>query len=103
MNETQSKPKPVSRWAWLPAAMPGVAKLLREKRAKFGDAWVNECWNRSVVQLEPDWLFCREGALAIGAPFVNDPALAHFAAAQVTSTQALVVMREPQGGNHGPA
>jgi hypothetical protein len=86
-------------WAWLPTAMPGVARLIRERRAKHGDQWVNECWRRGVIQREPGWFFAREGALAVGTPW-DDPVLANFAALQVTSTQSLLVMRteEPQHG-----
>lgn len=87
------------RWGWLPTAMPGVAKLIKEKRAKYGDAHVNECWRRGVVQREPGWFFAREGALAVGTPW-DDPVLANFAALQVTATQALVILREPEG-QHG--
>jgi hypothetical protein len=80
---------------WLPAHMPGVAKLVREKRRLHGDAHVNECWRRGVVQREPGWFFAREGALAVGAPW-DDPTMANFAAASVTSTQALLVIKLPE-------
>lgn len=88
------------RFDWLPVEMPGVARLVAEKRRLFGDQHVNECWKRGVLQLEPGWFFAREGALAVGAPFVGDPELANFAAAKVTSSQALLVIREP-GASHG--
>jgi len=84
-------------WKWLPGQMPGVAKVMAEKRAKLGNEHVNECWKRGVVLMEPGWFFAREGALSVGTPW-DDPVLANFAAAQVTSTQALVIMREVQGG-----
>jgi hypothetical protein len=80
-------------WSWLPQQMPGVTKLVTEKRAKLGNDWVNECWRRGVVEREPGWFFAREGALAVGTPW-DDPVLANFAAAQVTSTQALLLMKE---------
>ena len=83
------------RWNWLPTAMPGVARLMAEKRKTFGDAWVAECWRRSIAG-EAGWFFAREGALTVGTPFKDDPALANFAAASVTSTQALVVLRNPE-------
>lgn len=88
-----------NRWAWLPAAMPGVARLIAERRERYGAAWVHECWRRSMVAREPGWLFAREGALAIGTPW-DTPELKNFAALQVTSTQALLVMREPEA-SHG--
>lgn len=81
-------------WKWLPEQMPGVAKLIAERRTTYGEAHVAECWKRGVLQREPGWFFAREGALAVGAPF-DDPAFANFAAAQVASTQAVLVMREP--------
>lgn len=87
------------RFDWLPVEMPGVARLVAEKRRLYGDQHVNECWKRGVLQLEPGWFFAREGALAVGAPFA-DPTLANFAAAQVTSSQAVLVIREP-GAAHG--
>jgi hypothetical protein len=87
-----------NRFAWLPAAMPGVAALMAEKRATYGNAHVTECWRRGVVNLEPGWFFAREGALAVGTPWDN-PVLANFAALNITSTQALVIIREPEAGN----
>jgi hypothetical protein len=91
------KGKAVGKWDWLPAAMPGVSRLIQEKRLALGDAHVSECWQRGVVQREPGWFFAREGALAVGTPW-DDPVLANFAALQVTSTQALVVLKEPGCG-----
>ena len=86
-------------WSWLPAQMPGVAALIRERRAQHGDEHVNLCWRRGVLQGKPGWFFAREGSLAVGAPW-DDPVLANFAALQVTATQALLVMAEP---GHEPA
>lgn len=80
------------RWAWLPAAMPGVTELMKDKRREVGDAHVNECWQRGVVNGEPGWFFAREGALAVGTPWDD---LANSAAWQVTKTQALLVLRNP--------
>lgn len=82
------------KFGWLPRAMPGVARLVAEKRRTLGAAHVNECWQRGVVRGEAGWFFAREGTLAVGTPW-DDPVLINFAAAQVTSTQALVVLREP--------
>jgi hypothetical protein len=83
------------RFDWLPEQMPGVVKLVKEKRALLGNAHVNECWKRGVVKGEPGWFFAREGVLAIGTPW-NEPAMANFAALQVTATQALLVLRDPE-------
>lgn len=92
---------PKKRWDWLPAAMPGVAALVAEKRKAFGAEHVNECWSRGVVKGEPGWFFAREGTLAVGTPWSGDPVMENFAALQITKTQALVVMREPEGGSNG--
>ena len=50
-------------WKWLPAQMPGVARLMAEKRKQFGAEHVQLCWRRGVVELQPGWFFAREGAL----------------------------------------
>lgn len=85
------------RWGWLPAAMPGVQKLLAEKRKTLGAAHVAECWKRGVVQREPGWFFAREGALAVGTPW---PDIADVAGWQVTATQCLVILRNVEA-RHG--
>lgn len=86
-----------SKWAWLPAAMPGVARLLAEKRQRLGQDHVSECWIRGVVCQEPGWFFAREGALAVGTPW---PDIADIAGWTVSTTQALVVLRD-KGATHG--
>lgn len=85
------------RWGWLPAAMPGVAALMREKRKALGPAHVAECWRRGMAG-EPGWFFAREGAIAIGTPWAGDAAMTDFAAAQICATQALLIMRESGHG-----
>ena len=57
-----------SRWGWLPAFMPGVARLMAEKRAQWGSDWVNRCWERGVVNGEPGWFFAAEGSITVGVP-----------------------------------
>lgn len=91
----------VKKFEWLPAYMPGVAKLFNEQRAKLGREHVNECWRRGVLQKEPGWFFAREGALAIGVPW-ETPLMANFAAWNVTRTQALLVLRDLEAprGSH---
>lgn len=95
-KRTPDKPRAPNRWAWVPEAMPGVARQMLEARRRWGDAHVDQCWTMGVVRREPGWFFAREGAVALGTPW-NEPALANFAAATVTATQALLVMREPEG------
>lgn len=86
-------------WAWVSTFMPGVAKLIAERRAQFGSAWVGRCWHESVVKRNPGWLFVREGTVAIGTPW-DDPLLANFAAQSITAGQALVIIREPAHGEN---
>lgn len=86
-------------WSWLPSMMPGVAQLMAARRKEFGDAHVNECWKRGVVLKEPGWFFAREGTLAVGVPW-DEPVLANFAAANVTSSQALLIIKEGKRGTH---
>ena len=76
-----------NRWGWLPAMMPGVQKLLAEKRKTMGAPHVNECWRRGVVLQEPGWFYCREGAIAVGTPW-GEPI------ANYTASQALVMVRD---------
>lgn len=80
-------------WSWLPAAMPGVAKLVAEQRVQLGNEHVNRCWRRGL-EGQPGWFFAREGAIAVGTPW-NEPEMANFAAAQITSTQAMLMIRKP--------
>ena len=96
MDKEQKGSDPKKRFDWLPVEMPGVAKLVKEKRAQLGEAFVNECWKRGVLQREPGWFFAREGALAEGTPWdAADAVMANFAALQVTSTQALLCIAKP--------
>lgn len=89
-----------NRWGWLPVAMPGVARLMAEKRRLLGDAHVNECWRRGVLEQQPGWFFARERALAVGTPW---PDIADVAGWHVVPSQALLCMRQPaaQGAAHG--
>lgn len=87
-----------ARLALIRDAMPGVARNIADKRRTLGDAHVTECIKRGLAG-EPGWFFAREGAIAIGTPW-DDPVLANFAAAQITATQALVILRDPVGAHH---
>lgn len=91
MDKGQSK----GNWSWLPAAMPQVAKLIAEKRATLGAAWVNKCWQRGVLDGEPGWFFAGEGALMVGTMWDDDVLMA-FAKARITTTQALLILRDPE-------
>jgi len=87
-------------WSWLPHQMPGVAKLISEKRGQLGNEWVNTCWKNGVVQGQPGWFYAAEGALAVGTPWPEDPVIASLLSARITATQALLVIRprEAAGG-----
>lgn len=84
-------------WSWLPAHMPGVAKLVAEHKLSDGAAHVNRCWQRGVVERKPGWFFAREGALAVGVPW---PEVADIAGWEITPTQALLCLR-PAEVTHG--
>ncbi len=79
-----------NRWNWLPAHMPGVAKLLADKRRELGDEYVRRCWEMGVNQAQPGWFFAREGPIAVGTIW---PEAADIAGWQVTQTQAMVILR----------
>jgi hypothetical protein len=82
-----------SRWDWLPSQMPGVARLLAEKRAELGDAWVNMCWQRGVTERKAGWFFASEGALHVGT-LMDDPNIIAAACARFTETQVFLQLAE---------
>lgn len=81
------------RYAWMPALMPGVAKLMAEKRAALGQAHVAECWKRGMAG-EPGWFFAWEGALAIGTPWDKE-VISSFVGLPGGARKAMVFMRNP--------
>lgn len=93
MDKTQQAPaeRPFS---WLPQYMPGVASLMKDKKAELGAAWVNECWKRGVLNCEPGWFFASEGALSVGVMW-DDPVLFAYACQRKSATQALVILKDP--------
>lgn len=98
MDGSQQQTAKARNWAWLPEHMPGVQRLMREKRRELGDAWVNECWKRGVVQREPGWFFASEGTLSVGV-LEDHPAMIALATARITSTQAFLMLREKGSSN----
>jgi hypothetical protein len=94
MDRTDS----ANRFSWLPREMPGVARLMKEKRATLGEAHVRECWRRGVIEREPGWFYAREGAIAIGV-LGPSPEVAAFATMQLTAEQVLLVLHEPEVAN----
>ncbi len=86
-------------WGWLPAHMPGVSKLLADKRQEHGKEHVALCWQRGVIEQKPGWFFAREGPLAVGVMWDE---MADVAGWQVTPDQALVILATPdKGAAHG--
>lgn len=86
-------------WSWLPQHMPGVARLIAEKRRELGDHWVNTCWRHGVVDNKPGWFYAAEGALAVGTPWTDDPVIADLLAARITATQSLLVIRPKEAAS----
>ena len=89
------RPGSVKKWDWLPAQMPGVAKLMAEKRAVLGSAHVSLCWKNGVELLQPGWFYAREGALTIGTPWEVSAEAEHVSEV-FARTRVVVVMREPE-------
>lgn len=88
-----------NRWAWLPQQMPGVARLLAEKRQTLGAEWVNTCWRRGVVERQPGWFYASEGALAVGTPWADDPEIAKIIGGQITPTQITLILRNKEAAD----
>lgn len=55
-------------WSWLPAHMPGVSRLIAEKRRKHGAAWVQTCWRNGVTLGQPGHFWACEGPICVGTP-----------------------------------
>lgn len=83
------------RWDWLPAAMPGVAALIAERRQQHGAAWVAQCWEQGVVKGQPGWLFAAEGSLTVGVPVNGEVVVGYYAARQKHPTAVLLDMKVP--------
>jgi hypothetical protein len=90
-QQGSSRPSP---FAWMRAAMPGVALKIAERRKEWGDEHVTLCL-RNGLGGQPGWFFAREGVIAVGTPWDDDPVMMNFAAAQIAAGQVLVCMRRP--------
>jgi len=79
-------------WAFVKEHMPGVVRLLKEKRDKGQSAHVDECWRRGVVKGEAGWFFASEGGVHIGAlwPDAIEALQALRAAAEIVPGGALL-------------
>jgi hypothetical protein len=86
------------KFDWLPAQMPGVARVLADKRRELGAEWVNECWKRGVVQREPGWFFAGEGALMVGTLWEDAQAIV-FAAGKMPADAAVVILKPKEAAN----
>lgn len=87
-----------SRWAWLPQFMPGVVRLMAEKRRELGAEHVAKCWEHGVVKQEPGWFYAREGALAVGVPPLDDKGVPRDEVPRYTGTQVVLWLREAGRG-----
>ena len=85
----------VGKWDWLPAQMPGVVRLVAEKRKLLGNAHVNLCWKNGVELLQPGWFYAREGALTVGTPWPLSAEAEHLSA-DFARTRVVLVLREPE-------
>ncbi len=56
-------------WEWMKEHMPTVVAMLREYRDLGEGAFVDRCWHNGVVLGLPNWLYAREGVIAVGVPF----------------------------------
>lgn len=93
--DSSGKTEGRSRWQWLPAMMPRVAQLMAERRRELGAEHVALCWQRGVLEQLPGWFYAREGAIAVGAPFVGDPEFDEDKLPRYTPGQAVLVLRQP--------
>ena len=100
MDKKDGKVERPNRFAWLPAAMPGVAKMVKERRERQGAAHVDECFRRGVVEGEPGWFFAREGTISIGV-LEHGRSMPEFEGLHLAATQALLVMRNPAEATDG--
>lgn len=82
-------------FAWLPAQMPTVARLMKERRAALGDAWVDECWRRGVAACEPGWFWAAEGALSVGALWPEAEAVSLWAQPYAPGRAVLLLRPKP--------
>jgi hypothetical protein len=87
--------KEIQDWSWLPKAMPKVSSMVREQRDMYGDAHVNECWRRGVINGEAGWFFAREGPLAVGTPCKLCEELDAMGNAQGFEREPLLMLRKP--------
>jgi hypothetical protein len=82
-----------NRWDWVPLAMPGVTKLMADKKREMGADWVATCWANGMKG-EPGWFFAKEGPLMVGTPWdMGHPAM-QLVLQPVTPTQALLFIKE---------
>lgn len=84
--------KPVSEVnALIARAMPATARMVRDWRRTLGDAHVTECVHRGLAG-QAGWFFAREGAIAVGTPWGDDPDVLRMFAMQ-GEDGAFVMMR----------
>ncbi len=94
-------------WRWLPAQMPGVGRLLAEKRRLWGNPHVDRCWRAGVERRQPGWFMAVEGALAVGVP-PDDGEMRRLIDMAYRLGQPFLLLKDPaqvrpeaQGEQHG--
>lgn len=87
--------KASTRWGWVNAALPNLARLVAQRKAEVGAAHVALCWQRGVVQQLPGWFFGREGGVALGTPWADEQ-LQAWAGMPLQAGQTVLVMATPQ-------
>ena len=52
-----------------------------------------------MVDQQPGWFYAKEGALAVGTPWADDPVIALIVAGQFTQTQVTLILRNKEAAN----
>ena len=78
--------------ALIARAMPATARMVRDWRRTLGDAHVTECVRRGLAG-QAGWFFAREGAIAVGTPWGDDPDVLRMFAMQGVGGSAFVMLR----------
>jgi hypothetical protein len=82
--------------ALIARAMPATAEMVRDYRRRLGDAHVTECVRRGLAG-EAGWFFAREGAMAVGTAWGDDPDI--LALFQAQGQGGAFVMIRPLAGD----
>lgn len=86
--------------------MPKVVEMIRSRRKEMGADHVNLCWRRGVIEMQPGWFYAREGAIAVGMPFVGseiETVMAELGAWRDFRAEPMLMLKSPSkiGENDG--